>query len=257
MLFRSPFWRAAETPFEGHTARFPEPHARLLITSAPDGSHVQAFEAGNHGEGHAHDDSKYEKFCYSTAFAFSVPKSSTLLARGAYDSMLAFSENGRMWHCRYGVESFDLTERRVRFLCRPFAGVTVDTTLYPVGEWHIRVHRIASDRSLLAAEGAYAIRREAENARLAAQSGPDFAVAEGPWGLSGLIAFSGYDRGEVLAVEPNTNLLYPRTAIPTLHASIPPGETVLACAVLGAVTNGREKWRDAPGEEDLHAAMGR
>jgi hypothetical protein len=251
-----PFWRAEEKPFEPECGQFLEPHARLLLTIAPDGSHVQGFEAGNHGEGHAHDDAKYEKFCYSTAFAFSVPKSSTLLQRAACDSMLAFSEDGRMWHPRYGVEKYELLPDRVRFTWKPFRGVTVDTTLYPVGEWHVRVHRIVSDRPMLAAEGGYAIRREEGKTCLETSAGPDFAVTGAPWGLSGLRAVQGYDRGEVLAVEPNTNLLYPRTVIPTLHASIPAGETVLISLVLGAVTDARAKWSNAPGEEDVHAAMG-
>ena len=57
-------------------------------------------------------------------------------------------------------------------------------------------------------------------------------------------------------MEPNTNLLYPRTVIPTLHAKIPAGETVLISLVLGAVTDARAKWANGPGEEDVHAAMG-
>lgn len=251
-----PFWQAEEKPFAGRPQQFLEEHGRLLLTSAPDGSHVQGFEAGNHGEGHAHDDAKYEKFCYSTAFAFSVPKSPTLLMRGAYDSMLAFSEDGRMWHPRYGVEEYQLSPEKLWFRWKPFRGMEVETTLYPVGEWHIRVHRIRSGRPMLAAEGGYAIRRECGVEALCTDEGPAHALAYASWGWSGLRALKGYDRGEVLVVEPNTNLLYPRTVIPTLHVAIPAGETVLACAVLGAVTNGQAKWENAPGEEFLHAAMG-
>lgn len=251
-----PFWKAQEKPFAPGCERFLETHARLLLSRAADGSHVQAFEAGNHGEGHAHDEAKYEKFCYSTAFAFSVPRSATLLVRAAQDSMLAFSEDGKMWHPRYGVDSYELREAYVRFSWRPFRGVVVDTTLYPVGEWHIRVHRIVSDRPMLAAEGSYAICREQGEEALKMEAGKDFAVAHASWGISGIQAVFGYERGETLVVEPNTNLLYPRTVIPTLHAEIPAGETVLCCAVLGAVTDVMKKWSMAPGEEHYHAAMG-
>lgn len=251
-----PFWQAEEKPFVPARTQFLEKHARLLLTLAPDGSHVQGFEAGNHGEGHAHDDAKYEKFCYSTAFSFSVPKSSTLLLRGAYDSMLAFSEDGRMWHSRYGVEDYRLENDRVWFRWKPFRGVSVETTLYPVGEWHIRVHKISSDRPMMAAEGAYAIAREQGEETLRTQESQTQAMASASWGISGLQAVQGYERGEVLIPEPNTNLLYPRTVIPTLHAKIPAGESVLVCAVLGAVTDGEEKWKNTPREEHYHAAMG-
>jgi len=252
-----PFWLAEEKPPAVGPELFVEPHARLLLSIAKDGSHVQAFAGGNHAEGHAHDDAKYEKFCYSTAFAFSVPKSSTLLHWGAYDSMLALSEAGKSWHVRYGVESFRLLEDRVCFTWKPFAGVTVDTALYPMGEWHIRVHRVVSDRPLLAAEGGYAIRREEGSVSLRTEDGPAYALALGPWGVSGLRALRGYREGVCLVPEPNTNLLYPRTVIPTLRAEIPEGESVLACAVIGAVEDTENKWLAAPGEEQLHAAMGR
>lgn len=250
-----PFWQADERAFEPPAAQFLEEHARLLLTIAPDGSHVQAFEAGNHGEGHAHDDAKYEKFCYSTAFAFSVPKSGTLLSRGAFDSMLAFSETGRHWHGRYGVESYSLAQDRVVFTWLPYPGVEVETTLYPVGEWHIRVHRIRSSRELLAAEGAYAIGREREGEALVTEQGSGHALASASYGLSGILALEGYERGEALIVEPNTNLLYNRTLIPTLHARIPRGDSLLVCAVLGAVTDGRGKWENRPGAKDVAEAM--
>ena len=44
-------------------------------------------------------------------------------------------------------------------------------------------------------------------------------------------ALAGYERGEVIHTEPNTNLMVPRAVLPTLHARIQPGESVLLCAV--------------------------
>jgi len=250
-----PFWQAEEKTFAPTVSQFLEKHARLLLTIAPDGSHVQAFEAGNHGEGHAHDDAKYEKFCYSTAFAFSVPKSSVLLSRGAFDSMLAFSETGKHWHGRYGVEDYRLLPDRVCFTWLPYPGVRVETTLYPVGEWHIRVHHISSQRELLAAEGAYAIQRERVGEALHVSADKDYVLLSASYGLSGILALEGYERGEALVVEPNTNLLYARTMIPTLHTRIPKGESLLVCAVLGAVTDGETKWQNKPSTRDVAEAL--
>ena len=51
------------------------------------------------------------------------------------------------------------------------------------------------------------------------------------YGTSAVYAIEGYRRGEVLHVECNTNLMQPRTVLPTLHAMIEPGETTLICAV--------------------------
>jgi len=54
-----------------------------------------------------------------------------------------------------------------------------------------------------------------------------------PWGTSGIIGMIGYEKAELLVPEPNTNLLYPRTLLPTLHTVIPPGEILLCCVVWG------------------------
>ena len=54
-----------------------------------------AYTAGNHAYEHMHEDEKYEKFAYSTHFAFSVVKEASTLAKGAYDSMLAVKRVGR------------------------------------------------------------------------------------------------------------------------------------------------------------------
>ena len=49
-----------------------------------------------------------------------------------------------------------------------------------------------------------------------------------------IFALAGYEKGEVIWPEPNTNLMVPRTALPMLHARILPGETRLVCAIYAA-----------------------
>ena len=66
-------------------------------------------------------------------------------------------------------------------------------------------------------------------------AGPDFACAHGAYGTSAVLALEGYEKGEVIAPEPNTNMIYPRTVLPMLHARIRPGKTVLLCGVYGSV----------------------
>ena len=55
----------------------------------------------------------------------------------------------------------------------------------------------------------------------------------------------------MIVPEPNTNLMAPRTLIPTLHARVVPGETLLVCAVFAA--NGDEAPEAIP-EEVLEIA---
>ena len=65
----------------------------------------------------------------------------------------------------------------------------------------------------------------------AVQADERSAIAHGEKGTSAIYALQGYKRGEIIAPEANTNLMAPRTLIPTLHAVIPAGTTTLVCAV--------------------------
>ena len=73
--------------------------------------------------------------------------------------------------------------------------------------------------------------------------------------FSGIVGLRGFDMAQIIVPEPNTNLLYPRTVLPTLRAVLPAGETVLACAVLGAVENGAAKWQYIPKEAAEYAKL--
>ena len=233
-----PFWTAEEAPC-ARPAVLADREARQLVTRTDDGQ-VIAYPAGNHAFEHAHEDEKYEKFAYSTAFAFSVVKEAGTLKKGAYDSMLALKQPGGLWHARSGFESFSLSESGVACAWSPMAGVRVDTRIIPCGRWHVRCHDIAADFPLEAAEGAFAVPSEAPGPRpcdsFPTQTAEDegFALAHGPLGSTGIYAVSGYARGEAIRPEPNTNLLAPRTVIPTLHARIQPGRNRLVCAVYAA-----------------------
>ncbi|MDR3051193.1 MAG: DUF2264 domain-containing protein [Oscillospiraceae bacterium] len=251
-----PFWQAPETPCTPPQRLCDEP-GRMLIVRDRRNLHVQAFCAGNHAAGHAHDDAKYEKFAYSTAFAFSVPKSVKVLARGAFDSMLALSDDGLTWHGRYGRDAFGILPDRVTCTWRPFADVIVQTEIVPLGDWHLRAHRIHTPRPLFAAEGGYAIRLDPAEGDAQRVLAADRAAVLAPWGASGAVALRGYGGAEIVQPEPNTNLLYPRTLLPTLRAELPAGESLLVCAVLGAVTDGENQWANLPGEAHAYATLGR
>ncbi len=241
-----PFWQAQEHAPETPPVSL-QPHARMLIVRSEDHSHVMAFEAGNHAHEHSHDEAKYEKFVYSTVFGFSVPKAQKLLKDGAFDNMLALSEDGDTFHPRYGCTDYAITQRSVTSTWKPFAGVTVQSEIIPVGEWHVRIHRIHSDRELVAAEGGYAIARDGEGTAVAEADASSAAVIA-PWGVSGVRGLSGYSEGVVVQPEPNTNLMTPRTLLPTMMAKLPKGDSVLVSAVYGTRTCGVQSWRDIPKE---------
>ncbi len=241
-----PLWQATEKrPARPAVSR--QEHARQLITRTDGGATVTAYQAGNHCVEHAHSEAKYEKFAYSTAFGFSVSKSRLKLSAGAFDSMLAVSLDGVCYHPRFGCENFHIGERSVTAVWKPLPSVTVETELIPFGVWHIRRHTIRTDTAIHIAEGGFAI--AADGAGVCEQIASDTgAAALAPWGLSGIKALRGYGAAEVVGPEPNTNLLSPRTLLPTLRASLAAGEHRLVCAVLGTRSGERKLWQFIPKE---------
>jgi len=237
-----PFWLAKEEPYDAPAISV-QRHMRMLVSRSEDGSHVIAYPAGNCCEAHAHCDAKYEKFAYSTAFGFSVPKTQKNLAGGAFDSMLALSEDEVYWHTRYQAKEYALEEDRVTSLWRPLAGVRVRTQIIPAGNWHLRIHDIETSRWLYAAEGGFAM----ENGREAVAALEEKqAMVSAPWGVSAIRALQGYDRAEAVRPEPNTNLMKPRTLLPTLRACLAPGRHVLCCAVYGSPLQRTEEAAQVP-----------
>ncbi|MBR6028004.1 MAG: DUF2264 domain-containing protein [Clostridia bacterium] len=232
-----PFWQAEETLYTP-PARLLDPQVRLLITRDADNRQALAYTAGNHGWEHMHEDEKYEKFVYSTQLTFSVCKEATTLEKGAFDSMLAVKRQGRdLWRGRSGCDRFELTESEVRFTWQPMEGVSIDTCLIPFGAWHLRIHRIRTGLPIDVAEGAFALRRDWPGARpcdrvaTACAASADRAEAHGAFGSSAIVSLQGYTAARVVYPEPNTNLMWPRTVLPMLTASLPAGEHLLCCAV--------------------------
>ncbi len=232
-----PFWQAEETETDP-PALFLDPQVRLLLTRDPENRQVIAYTAGNHGWEHMHEDEKYEKFAYSTHFGFSVTKESSTLGKGAFDSMLAVKRAGRdLWHVRSGCESFELEEGKITCEWSPMEGVMIRTVIAPCGMWHVRRHTVRTDCALDAAEGSFAVRldwpgeRPCDRIASAREASETMAAAHGAFGTSAVFALDGYCGGEVLWTEPNTNLIWPRTVIPSLHAKLEPGTHELVCAV--------------------------
>ena len=234
-----PFWQAEEAPFLPPRTLL-DTQARLLLTRDGDNCSVIAYTAGNHAYEHAHEDEKYEKFAYSTRFAFSVAKEAGTLKKGAFDSMLAVKGERGLWHGRSGFDRFELGEGEVGFAWRPMDGVVIETRLIPCESWHVRCHVIRTDRPIEAAEGAFAVCRDMEGTRPCDRvlsqvfTGANMAGAACDLGSSAVFAVAGYEGAEVIEAEPNTSLMYPRTLIPTLRAKLAPGEARLVCAVCAA-----------------------
>jgi hypothetical protein len=238
-----PFWQSEEKPLPKLKAIRPLKHPGLVIYRTPGAQdHVAALANGqNEGVacGFRHAPEKYAKFAYSTRFAFSVPNGQFMSQKEACDSMLALSEDGLYFRVRRETLDTAIHGSVLYSRWRPWHDVEIETWLAPDPPWHVRVHRIRTARWLTAVEGGFSIDGTGDNGPVPSgrrEEGPGFSLAASSTGTCGLRDLDGKRRGEVCLSEPNTNLQFPRSLIPSLRGKYEPGEHWLRCAVLALGT---------------------
>ncbi|MNE62429.1 hypothetical protein D3C80_1577090 [compost metagenome] len=96
------------------------------------------------------------------------------------------------------------------------------------------MHRIAAGRALDIAEGGFALGQEAQRGQFISPAGAAACTAWGATAIKGLLGYAGpAGKAELIMPNANTNLLRPRTVLPTLTASLEPGVHWLVSAVYG------------------------
>lgn len=235
-----PFWAAEEQPMPALIETTTQKHPYMVMMRNDKQNELVALTSGQWaGFGPTHNAAKYSKFAYSTTFGFSVSSESTSLSKGAFDSMLALSEDGNMWRVRTTCESVEVEENVIISRWKPWDNVEIKTWLIAANPWHVRVHKIKTGRPLLTAEGGFAIANEITPAigKETWQVKEDNAVfCDLAWGTSGLINLKGNTKSEIIEAVPNTNLMNNRTAIPTLTSKIKKGDTTYLISAVIAST---------------------
>ncbi|MEK0316477.1 DUF2264 domain-containing protein [Cohnella sp. 56] len=235
-----PFWTAEEQPLSELPPVSVQQAPHLVLCRSADGGHVAAFNAGHLSTNeHTHTSAKYEKFVYSTAFGFSVPRAEWGLSQGAFDSMLALSEGDNLYRVRRKNEETRIDGDILFARWKPWADVEVRTWIVAGLPWHLRLHRVETARRLDAAEGGFALKLERGVTHASGEGG---VFAAGPAGASGVYDLLGAGREpELVQAQANTNLLHPRTVIPMLRCVLEPGVHWLLSAAAG--TTGAEATR--------------
>lgn len=230
-----PFWQADELPLPELATIKHQKHPFMIFFRDNKSRHVVSLTSGQYEPWIRHAGEKYAKFAYSTAFAFSVPIGRRGLTQAAADSVLAISDDGQYYRVRERTIEAKLENGILWSKWQAMPDVEVETWLIPSPPWHIRLHRIQTKRSIWTAEGAFAVNRTGDNPveQLGFQdAGKGFAFATYPAGGTGLRDLLERREGNVVRVDPNTNLIAARTVLPTLLAQYELGEHYLACAVL-------------------------
>ena len=180
-------------------------------------------------------EAKYHKFAYSSRFGFSGDF--TMYGMGATDSMLAVTDaaTGER-RVRDGVLLSEAADGVALTRWKPMPGVRIDTALSGGAPWHVRVHRISTDREVRLSETGFALPWEPEGFAPPAPDAPENgrAVAISLWGSSTVVDLRDTDRpprdAAVTALSPNANIMWPHTIVPMLVTTVPAGEHWLACA---------------------------
>lgn len=224
-----PFWSAQEAPLPKLKADCPMPYADMYVRHY--GNHTTAFAPGVYSpNGHGQIVAKYGKFAYDTKFSISVAKSCYELHENAPDNMLAFVIDGYVYVRRICMES-KITETGVYSKWSPYPGIVVETTITPDETGHKRVHKIVSDRECIAYDCGFSVNRgDFEPVGFESSVGDGWAQASNEHCLCKV---EGKDaEGHVIISDPNLNLLYTKTAIPSVKYQIQKGEQELVTFVL-------------------------
>ena len=230
-----PFWTAPELPMPPRPsiAAFAVPG---LVFAHQPGHTVMLVSGPGTKLAMRHVPEKYQKFAYSSRYGFSVESDPLGFDVGAFDSMLALSDDdGAHYRVREHCDSARLAGNILFSSWRPWSDVLVHTWLVPHENGrHARVHRVASPRRLITTEGAFAAPRA------------DFALDEivahehEAWvhcmagDFVGIRDCSPTKRAaKVTKPHGSTSLMFPRTLVPQLKgivtAAVP---QVFACVIV-------------------------
>lgn len=252
-----PFWCAEEEiPVYEKQKLLKHPHMLIIHE---EGNHVMAYAAGQHSlSEHGACREKYEKFVYSNQFGFSVSRGNSL-EEGAFDSTLAVSEaDGNFYRMRCGVDCYEVTEKDIYLKYQIIPGVVVESTIVPYGPWHVRIHKITTEKAIDIADGGFALGIERGYWNLSEESEGSYKEewieqtenslsARFPWGTSCVMSLTG-GKCTLIHAFPDTNLLNGHTVIPTVIKRLEPGTHTEITCVLGAVAGDIEAYLKNPPE---------
>ncbi|GAF65486.1 hypothetical protein BTS2_2384 [Bacillus sp. TS-2] len=250
-----PFWQAEEKEFPKLAKRSIQRNPKMIVIHNEKQNHVFSLSSGQFLKSiHGQNDAKYTKFAYSNQFGFCIQRGTDGEEQGAFDSMLALSERDGYYRVRKSCEKVKWENESLYSLWKPWENVTIETWLVPINEhWHVRVHRLESERELVAIEGGFSIPWEKDSHSTGRGKPTIFENEKGfvslPWGVSGIVPLVGDRQAKVVKTDPNTNILYSSpTFIPSLKGLINKGVTWYGAAIFGYVGNENvsDWWNEPP-----------
>jgi hypothetical protein len=232
-----PFWTAEEEELPELKECSVQQKPHLVLCRNKNNSNLLAFNTGHLSTNeHTHTSAKYEKFVYSTAFGFSVPRAEWGIGQGAFDSMLALSEDDNIYRVKRYCEEYKIEENIIYSRWKPWHDVEVRTWIVCGNPWHVRIHSIDTARTLDTAEGSFALGLEHKDFTKVdydTVTNEKEALIKSQCGMTAIVNLQGERKAQVVFPNSNTNIMHSRAAIPTLTAKLKPGKHLIAAAVFG------------------------
>lgn len=225
-----PFWQlpASPPPFLEETFIL---EAKLLLAN-PTGRQAFLYPV-NQWSALGHGAEKYSKLVYSSLFGFSVSRGNRGLLEGAFDNCLAVAENGsEHYFSKEETLAYEIDPSYTRQVWEAFPGTQITTTVVPLGNWHLRIHKIVTKRDLRVADGGFS------NQTLNSHPG-DYVIEKmisphdsgrsftSTIGTTAIVPLKGYQEVQGVFAEPNTNLLFQNSQYLVAKAFLKKGQHVL------------------------------
>lgn len=227
-----PLWQADEQPLPALAEKRVIPHAQQILIHT---DHVTLLTAGQlELNNYVNTEAKYTKFAYSSRFGFTIERGRFGLKHAACDSMLLLADGDNYFRGRRECETVRVDENYIFSRWSPWHDVHIDSWLVPFGEWHLRLHRITSARTLQTVEGGFAVMKtdpqlHGRGSYLSADNGSSAIVDLSP-NIS--------RQPDSVVTPPNSSIMFAGCAtIPVLTSTLPQGESWLCCAVTASAEN--------------------
>ncbi|KAK9453581.1 hypothetical protein V1511DRAFT_503953 [Dipodascopsis uninucleata] len=254
-----PFWTAKELPMPMERDAILKVPG-MVISQYP--KNTIALVSGPHQQGSyvRFQGEKYCKFAYSTRYGFSVEVNDRSFDDATLDNMIGFSEDGMGIRIRTDLKA-RISGKVLYSSWYPWSDVSVQTWIIPKGQWHIRVHKIASARNLISVEGGFAIPAMIARNLMKIHTSAHSSCVVGEEDFSGIVDLTETRSVKVNFPEPNTNMMFAKTAVPQLRGDIKANEvTTFACAVIANpdISILENDWRtvpDMPTDTELQAYL--
>jgi hypothetical protein len=255
-----PFWTAEEAaPLPGAASTVTLGAAGMVL--GRDEGQVVALPAQPPGWSFVEQaDAKYHKFAYSSRFGFSGDF--TVFGMAATDSMLAVTDSSTgVRRVRHSVVRTEVVDGVALSRWSPAAGVVIDTAITGGAPWHVRVHRITTDRELVLDETGFALPSEPEALGAPSAGADDGRISvTSPAGRSTIVDLpddaAAPRAASAVTLAPNANLMDPHVVVPSLRVTVPAGTWRFACAVGASDDDAAVSAVRAPGwPHDLVAAL--